>query len=300
MRISERKDFRGYNMAELRELAYAKINLSIDVLKVRPDGYHEVEMIMQSVDLYDELIFSLRGDGMVHFKCDSEVTTNPEDNLVLRAARLLKKKYAVKNGANLSLIKKIPMEAGLGGGSSDAAATLRGLNRLWGLDLKPSSLEQLAAELGSDVPYCVQGGTAFAFERGEKVRPLPSFGLWDLLLIKPPFGLSTPKVYHEFDKREHKVRYASRTIESELLEKNKISFSRLSDFLHNDLQAVSCGLKPEVGQLILSLENQGAAALMSGSGPTVIGFFADQESREKACAKYLNAGYRCYLVQTIS
>ncbi|QRN85229.1 4-(cytidine 5'-diphospho)-2-C-methyl-D-erythritol kinase [Clostridia bacterium] len=287
-------------MKELRELAYAKINLSIDVLGVRPDGYHEVEMVMQSVDLCDELILSLRDDEQIHLDCEKAVTSDPEDNLVLQTARLLKKRYSVKKGADLTLLKRIPVQAGLGGGSSDAAATLRGLNHLWKLELVPEELEHLAAELGSDIPYCIQGGTAFAFGRGEKVRKIPSFGRWNMLLIKPSFGLSTPKVYREFDKREHKVRYASRAIENELRERKRIRFSRLKDFLHNDLQQISCGLSPEVGQLILSLENRGAVALMCGSGPTVMGIFEDGKDREKACKDYLDAGYRCYLVQTIS
>ncbi len=288
-------------MTLLKELACAKINLSIDVLGIRPDGYHEVEMVMQSVDLCDELHLSAREDGEIRLICEPSVTGNPEDNLVMRAARLLQNRYAVNVGADLRLSKKIPVQAGLGGGSSDAAAALRGLNLLWDLGLTLDVLEELAAELGSDVPYCIRGGTAFASGRGEKVRPLPSFGCWELLLIKPAFGLSTPEVYGEFDRREQRAHFASRTMEDHLTLNGVggTAFSILPTLLHNDLQAVSCALRPEVGQLILDLENRGAVALMSGSGPTVMGFFSSSEERESACADYLGAGYQCHLVQTI-
>jgi 4-diphosphocytidyl-2-C-methyl-D-erythritol kinase len=133
------------------------------------------------------------------------------------------------------------------------------------------------------------------------VRPLPAFGYWELLLIKPAFGLSTPEVYGEFDRREQRTRFASRIIEDHLLSKNSggTFFSILNTLFHNDLQAASCALRPEVGQLILDLENRGAVALMSGSGPTVMGFFSSTEERENACAEYLGAGYQCHLVQTI-
>lgn len=288
-------------MTILKELACAKINLSIDVLGIRPDGYHEVEMVMQSVDLCDELYFSARADGKILLLCESPVTGDPEDNLVMLAARLLQNRYDVNEGADIRLLKKIPVRAGLGGGSSDAAATLRGLNSLWDIGLTPDVLEHLAAELGSDVPYCIRGGTAFASGRGEKVRPLPSFGDWELLLIKPAFGLSTPEVYGEFDRREQRARFASRIIEDHLRSKDSggTSFSILHTLFHNDLQAVSCAMRPEVGQLILDLENRGAVALMSGSGPTVMGFFSSAEERDIACAEYLGTGYQCHLVQTI-
>ena len=301
MPISGKSVSRVCNMEEWKERACAKINLSIDVLGLRPDGYHEVEMVMQSVDLCDELALSRRDDGALHLDCDPPVTGDAEDNLVVRAARLLQTRYDVPWGATLTLRKNIPVQAGLGGGSSDAAATLRGLNRLWELGLSLTQLEELGAELGSDVPYCVQGGTAFAYGRGEKLRSLPSFGTWNLLLIKPSFGLSTPEVYSEFDKREHTCKYASRAIARSLTQDGgDITFSSLPDLLHNDLQTVSSTLRPEVGQLLLDLRNRGAVALMSGSGPTVLGFFAREEDRAKACEEFLAAGYQCHMVRTIA
>jgi len=170
--------------------APAKINLTLEILGRRKDGYHEIASVMQTVDLCDTLTFAPRADGQIRVECrDPALAENPAGNLVWRAARLLQQARQVDAGATIRLDKAIPTAAGLGGGSSDAAATLRGLDRLWALDLQAAELHNLAALLGSDVPFFLRGGTALAEGRGERITPLrPLTDGW-FVLITPPLAL---------------------------------------------------------------------------------------------------------------
>lgn len=261
------------------EKAPAKINLSLDVLHKRQDGYHEVEMIMTMVDLADRLeMRELPRDTII---ISSQVGYIPVDekNLAFQAARLIKERYDVRRGVYIHLDKKIPVAAGLAGGSSDAAATLRGLNRLWQLELSVEELMELGAELGSDVPFCVRGGTALATGRGERLQSLPSPPQGWAILAKPPINVSTADVYGRL--RASEINHHPSTPDMiKAIERE--DFAQICDNLGNVLEEVTLELHPEVQRLKECMIKLGAeGVLMSGSGPTVFGLVAKQAKAVK-------------------
>ncbi|MCU6710860.1 4-(cytidine 5'-diphospho)-2-C-methyl-D-erythritol kinase [Paenibacillus sp. J5C_2022] len=259
---------------KIYEKAPAKINLLLDVLRKREDGYHEVEMIMTMVDLADRLEMSeLPRDTII---ISSQVGYIPldEKNLAFQAARLIKERYEVKQGVYIHLDKKIPVAAGLAGGSSDAAATLRGLNRLWRLNIPEDELCELGAELGSDVPFCVTGGTALASGRGEKLEPVDSPPQCWVVLAKPPINVSTADVYGRLRANELKSHPSIAGMRNALAGG---SFHEMCGNLGNVLETVTLELYPEVRQLKESMIRLGAdGVLMSGSGPTVFGLVSKE------------------------
>lgn len=258
----------------IREKAPAKINLSLDVLHKRDDGYHEVEMVMTMVDLADHLeLEELPRDTII---ISSQATYIPldEKNLAFQAAKLMKDRYDVRKGVYIHLDKKIPVAAGLAGGSSDAAAVLRGLNELWRLDIPMDELSVLGAELGSDVPFCLTGGTAFARGRGEKLEPIGSPPQCWVILAKPPINVSTSDIYGKLraDKIQHHP--PTRDLIQAIEDKN---FEKLCESLGNVLEEVTMELYPEVRQLKEAMIRLGAeGVLMSGSGPTVFGLVSKE------------------------
>ncbi|MFA7468299.1 MAG: 4-(cytidine 5'-diphospho)-2-C-methyl-D-erythritol kinase, partial [Desulfotomaculaceae bacterium] len=173
--------------------AHAKINLLLDVVGIRPDGYHELKTVMQTLSLSDDVL--LETAPIIDLAVDGANLTAGPENLAYRAADLLKQRTGYRGGAAVRLIKKIPLAAGLAGGSADAAAVLRGLNKMWNLGLRMDDLFHLGAELGSDVPFCLWGGIAMCQGRGEMVTPLPALPSAGVLLVKPCFGVSTADVY---------------------------------------------------------------------------------------------------------
>ncbi|KMM35982.1 4-(cytidine 5'-diphospho)-2-C-methyl-D-erythritol kinase [Guptibacillus hwajinpoensis] len=248
--------------------APAKINLALDVLHKRPDGYHEVEMIMTNVDLADRLeLTELRRDEII-LESTSGFVPDDQRNLAYQAAALLKKKYRIKQGISIKIDKQIPVAAGLAGGSSDAAAALRGLNELWQIGLSYDELAELGSEIGSDVAFCVHGGTALAKGRGEVIQPLDAPPPCWVILAKPSIGVSTADVYRRLRTMEMKhpdVKGMMRAIE----EKN---YEGICHNLGNVLEDVTLKLHPEVRQIKEKMESLGAdGVLMSGSGPTVFG-----------------------------
>jgi 4-diphosphocytidyl-2-C-methyl-D-erythritol kinase len=254
---------------KIYEKAPAKINLLLDVLYKRPDGYHEVEMVMTMIDLADFLEFEpLPRDTIV---ISSQVGHIPldEKNLAFQAAKLLKERYNVKAGVHIHIDKRIPVAAGLAGGSSDAAATLRGLNRLWNLGIPTEQLKALAAELGSDVPFCVTGGTAIARGRGERLEPIePPPPCW-VVLAKPPIHVSTQDVYGRLNVNEIAEHPSLSDMRGAIREGD---FRGICGALGNVLEKVTSKMHPEVGRIKESMLKLGAeGVLMSGSGPTVFG-----------------------------
>ncbi|MDP4099174.1 4-(cytidine 5'-diphospho)-2-C-methyl-D-erythritol kinase [Paenibacillus sp. P96] len=256
------------------EKAPAKINLMLDVLRKRPDGYHEVEMIMTMVDLADRLEMSeLPRDTII---ISSQVGYIPldEKNLAFQAAQLIKDRYNVNKGVYIHLDKKIPVAAGLAGGSSDAAATLRGLNRLWKLGISDEELRDLGAELGSDVPFCVTGGTALATGRGEVLTPLPNPPQCWVILAKPPINVSTAGVYGRVRADRIQQHPSAKRMEEAIREN---SFAGVCRELGNVLEDVTLKLHPEVQRLKEAMIRLGAdGVLMSGSGPTVFGLVSKE------------------------
>lgn len=254
--------------------APAKINLTLDVLHKRPDNYHEIEMIMTTVDLADRIGLKATESG-IHIESADRFVPNDSRNLAYQAAQLLKDKFGIKSGVIISLDKQIPVAAGLAGGSSDAAATLKGLNQLWQLNLSLDELAELGAQIGSDVSFCVYGGTALAKGRGEIIQELPTPPNCWVILAKPTIGVSTADVYGAFDvtKAEHPNTQAM----IEALETG--DYQAMCDNLGNALESVTLNLYPEVAQIKEQMKKFGAdAVLMSGSGPTVFGL-VHQEAR---------------------
>lgn len=259
---------------KIYEKAPAKINLMLDVLHKRPDGYHEVEMIMTMVDLADRLEMSALPRDTIIISSQAGYIPLDEKNLAFQAAKLIKERYNVRSGVYIHLDKKIPVAAGLAGGSSDAAATLRGLNRLWELGIPVEELKELGSELGSDVPFCVTGGTALATGRGEVLSPLPNPPQCWVVLAKPPINVSTAEVYGRLH-ADQITNHPSACRMQEALEKR--SFNDVCEQLGNVLEQVTLTLHPEVAHLKEAMLRLGAdGVLMSGSGPTVFGLVSKE------------------------
>lgn len=255
--------------------APAKINLTLDVLNKRPDGYHEVEMIMTTVDLADRIGLEPRTDDQIRIISADRYVPDDQRNLAYQAAKLLKDTYGIKEGVTITLEKKIPVAAGLAGGSSDAAATLKGLNELWKLNLTPDQLAEHGAKIGSDVSFCVYGGTALATGRGEKIEELPAPPNCWIILAKPSIGVSTADVYGGLRMNEV-VHPRTKDMIRAIREKD---YELMCDAMGNALEAVTLKLHPEVSMIKEQMMKFGAdAVLMSGSGPTVFGV-VQHESR---------------------
>ncbi|KIL34947.1 4-diphosphocytidyl-2C-methyl-D-erythritol kinase [Cohnella kolymensis] len=269
-------------MQKIYEKAPAKINLLLDVLRKRDDGFHEVEMIMTMVDLADRLEMEELPRDQIVLTSEAGFIPLDEKNLAFQAARLIKDRYDVRRGVYIHLDKNIPVAAGLAGGSSDAAAALRGLNRLWELQLTLGELEILGAELGSDVPFCIRGGTALARGRGEKLVSLdPPPQCW-VILAKPPINLSTADIYGKL--RAHDLPYHPSA--PDMLDAiRRQSFTDMCAALGNVLETVTLDRYPEVRQIKECMVKLGAdGVLMSGSGPTVFGLV----SKEAKVARIYN------------
>lgn len=259
---------------KIYEKAPAKINLSLDVLRKRDDGYHEVEMIMTMVDLADRIEMQELPRDTIMISSQAGYIPLDEKNLAFQAAKLIKDRYDVKRGVYIHLDKKIPVAAGLAGGSSDAAATLRGLNRLWGLGISEAELKALGAELGSDVPFCVSGGTAIARGRGEKLEEIETPPQCWVVLAKPPINVSTSEIYGKLNAKGIE-RHPSIAGMLDALKRN--SFEEMCANLGNVLEEVTLKLYPEVRHVKECMRKLGAeGVLMSGSGPTVFGLVAKE------------------------
>ena len=250
--------------------APAKINWFLHVTGRRKDGFHDIFSLMQCVSLFDTLTFQSAGAIEVH--CGADIPL--EDNLVYRAALLLQKRSGTSGGARITLEKDIPMAAGLGGGSSDAATTLLGLNDLWGLRLGLERLMEIASELGSDVPFFVSGGPSLASGRGEKLEPLLKGPSCAIALIKPPIGVSAGSAYSGLQKYSESVP-SSQEIREAL---KKAAVKDIIPFMQNDLETPVFEAHPEIRRIKESLLRHGAmACLMSGSGSTLFGAFKSED-----------------------
>lgn len=262
------------NAVKRYEKAPAKINLMLDVLHKRPDGFHEVEMIMTMVDLADRLELSELPRDTIIITSQAGYIPLDEKNLAFQAARLIKDRYGVRRGVHIHLDKHIPVAAGLAGGSSDAAAALRGLNALWELGIPQEELLQLGAELGSDVPFCITGGTALATGRGEKLTPIANPPQCWVVLAKPPINVSTAEVYGRL-RSSRIAKHPSSAAMRAAIEAG--DFGAVCGLLGNVLEEVTLPMHPEVRRIKETMEKLGAdGVLMSGSGPTVFGLVQKQ------------------------
>jgi len=261
--------------------AHAKINLTLDVEGRRPDGFHALRSVMQELSLHDTL--TIVPAPTIEFSCDDSALAG-RDNLVVRAARLLQEEYGLTDGVRLTLEKHVPVEAGLGGGSSDAAAALRGLAVHWGLSLSSGDLSALGARLGSDVPFFFYGPTALVTGRGEDVAVLPPPPPFFAVLHKPSIGVSTRRVFGALSPASYGGEGTER-----LLAAREEGVPIEEWPLSNGLQESVVGLYPAVGAALRRLREAGAAhPIMTGSGSTVYALFSD-EAAARATANYLTA-----------
>lgn len=261
----------------------AKINLTLDVLYKREDGFHQVEMIMQAIDLADIVSLEERKNSVISVA--SNIARLPCDhrNLAYRAALLIKEACQVTTGVHIFLEKKIPVAAGLAGGSADAASVLLGLNNLWKLGLSLHELEILGAKLGSDVPFCLRGGTMLATGRGEILEPLADLKPCYVVLAKPPISVSTAWVYRQYRGQDVKDHPDTSGVRSCLMQGD---LPGVANRLCNVLESVTIPVHPQIKELKNSMMQHGAmASLMSGSGPTVFGLVEDQAEAEHIAKK---------------
>jgi len=275
-----------------------KINLFLRVCGKRPDGFHEIETLFERIDLCDEITLKKKASG-IRLLTGDHLPKGPK-NLVWRAAELLRREYGISSGVEITLRKKIPVSAGLGGGSGDAATVLLGLNRLWNLKCSEKRLLELAAQLGSDVPFFVLD-TPFALGRGRGERLLkinvPSVKLWHCL-VKPPFGISTREAYENLKPEDLTPPRGDARMLLRLLQKR--DFDRAESLLTNTLERSLNKRLTSVSRIKTELKKYGASvALMSGSGSCVFGLFKDKKSAEKASRFFRKRrGWKSFVVST--
>jgi 4-diphosphocytidyl-2-C-methyl-D-erythritol kinase len=286
---------KGSGKARRLELsAAAKVNLALEVLRRRSDGYHEIATVMQTVDLSDRLILE-DADGL-EVRTSAPGVPTDERNLAYRAARALRDAAGVERGARITLDKRIPVAAGLGGGSTDAAAALVGLNRLWGLRWPAAGLEELAVGLGMDVPFFLRGGAALATGRGERLAPLGGAAL-GLVLVNPRFAVSTADMYGRVTPAMYsdgaRAREAAAALETRRA-------SRVAVSLYNGLEVAARAVYPQIGQMQAALVAAGAlGAAMSGSGPTVFGVARSWEQARQIRGRVARGSWECWAVRTL-
>lgn len=269
-------------MDKMQLKALAKINLGLDVLRRREDGYHEVKMIMQTISLYDDLELRKTKQTGIHVKTNLHYLPTNENNLVYRAAKLLMDEFGIREGLSIQLQKKIPVAAGMAGGSSDAAAVLWGMNQMYGLGLSRKGLMERGVQLGADVPYCVLRGTALAEGIGEKLTVLPSMPKCYILIAKPGISVSTRFVYENLHANDLKPEQHP-DVDAMIRALEKKDLSGLSSCMGNVLETVTIPAYPVISQIRETMINAEAlGAMMSGSGPTVFGIFDTQAKARKA------------------
>lgn len=273
--------------------SYAKINLTLDVLGKRPDNYHDVEMIMQTVSLYDMILVD---------KCEAgiQITTNlrflptNENNIVHKAATEFFSYTGINSGCKIMIYKNIPVSAGLAGGSGNAAAVLCSLDKLYNTNLTIDELKQISVKLGADVPYCILGGTVLAKGIGEVLTPLPSMPECHILMVKPPISVSTASIYEMIDSAEITDRPDTNAMLDALANSD---IKAVADNLSNVMGTVTEAMHPIIrGIRNKMLKNGAIGAVMSGSGPTVYGIFSDYESAKKSHDSFYYQFREVYIV----
>ena len=279
----------------MKEKAYAKINLYLDVLGKRPDDYHDLEMIMVPVKLHDTLDYSKREDHEIKVTSNVEITDKPEDNLVYEIASFIMQLYNLKHGINIHIEKRIPIAAGLAGGSSDGAATFRAMNKLFKLKLTKEEMAKMAEGYGADIPFCIHTKASIARGKGEKLFFLNKKLNIPVLIITPDIKVLTKKVYQQVDiAKVPKVKITS--MSNAIYNKNYELFTKEA---HNALEPFAFELYPEIIELKTSLEAYNPdLVLMSGSGPSIMVFDADKKLLERISIDY-NEGYRVNLTKTL-
>jgi 4-diphosphocytidyl-2-C-methyl-D-erythritol kinase len=276
--------------------AYAKINISLDVVGKKEDGYHLLKMIMQSIDLYDLIQISKANEG-INITCDRQYVPTDERNIAYKAAKLFIDTYKIKSGINIDIKKNIPVAAGLAGGSTNGAAVLKAMRDIFKYNISDKELMDLGLKIGADIPYCIAGGTALCEGIGEKIKQLKPFKEKILVLVKPNFGVSTKEVYKNFDLT--KV-YIHPNTEALIDAMNKEDLNLVSLNMKNLLENVTLRRYSILREIKDGLIKDGAlGSMMSGSGPTIFGFFDDMLTAQN-CFLHMKEKYEeVYITRTI-
>lgn len=281
---------------EIIEKAPAKINIGFDVLNKRADNYHEIETIMTSIDLSDYLTFTARNDEEIVIETENSFLPLDQNNHIYQAVECLREHAKIKAGVTINLRKKIPVAAGLAGGSSDAAATLRGLNKLWQLDYSLAQLAELGKMIGSDVPYCVYGKTSKATGTGTELKHLPKIPASWVVVVKPGVSISTAKIFEEVvldDLLHPDIPSLERAIKNQ-------DYHAMCAQMMNSLEEITVGHCPKIRAIKRCLNRLGAdAVVMSGTGPTMLGFCHNRRKAEKIVNGLKGFCNEVYLVRTI-
>lgn len=270
----------GKSMDEISLKALAKINLGLDVLGKREDGYHEVRMIMQTIHLYDRVEIKKTKSPHIHVETNLFYLPVDENNLVYKAAKLMKTEFKIKEGVRITLQKFIPVAAGMAGGSSDAAAVMVGMNRIFNLGVRQSRLMELGLKIGADVPFCIMRGTALAEGIGEKLTALPPMPKCPILIAKPAVSVSTKHVYEQLHLTEATEHPNIDLIAENLKKKN---LKGVAENMGNILETVTVKEFPVIREIKKLMKENGAlGAMMTGSGPTVFGIYHNEKDIRKA------------------
>lgn len=283
--------------------AYAKINISLDVVGKREDGYHLLKMIMQQIELYDELNinkFHTKSDKYeerINITCNKHYIPCDERNLAFKAAKIFMEKYNVDGGVNIDLEKNIPVAAGLAGGSSDAAAVLKAMRKIFALDISDNELMELGVQIGADIPYCIKGGTALCEGIGEKVTKLKPFKNQIVVVVKPNFGVSTKEVYKAIDINKIYIHPETDRIIDAMI---KYDLKGVCKGMKNNLENITLGKHKILKQIKEEMIEIGAVgSMMSGSGPSIFGFFDDMLCAQR-CFEHFKEKYKeVFITRTI-
>jgi 4-diphosphocytidyl-2-C-methyl-D-erythritol kinase len=284
----------------LRLPSFAKINWSLQILGLRSDGYHEIVTLLQTVSLCDELTFEPRDDSRIILRCDDPSIPTDDTNLIVKAAVALRKRLGSSSGAEITLTKKIPAQGGLGGASSNAAATLLALNALWRADLSPGQLKLIGRGLGSDVPSFFVGGRCIAIGTGTTVKALHDPPLQRLIIVTPNAKVATANAYAALNARSLTTSDAASILSSSLADLFSAGSGQMP--LRNDFESVIFEIEPEIERAKMALLEAGArGALLAGSGSSVFGVFDDEAARSRAADNLKSeAGWRVFFCETLS
>ena len=266
-------------MDKLELKAYGKINLGLDVIRKRPDGYHDLDMVMQMVDVYDDVTLTRLEGTEIVVRTDTAVLSNGKDNLAYMAAKMLMDEFGIVQGLEITIRKRIPIAGGMAGGSSDCAATLTGVNQMFNLELSKEEVMERGVRLGADVPYCILGGTAIARGIGEILTPLPTPPKCHVIIAKPPVSVSTAFVYGNIKPDEIEKRPDIEAMVSAIKAQD---LYKLAKSLYNVMEDITVPQYPVIQEIkTIMLENGALNSIMSGSGPTVFGLYDDIEKAEQ-------------------
>lgn len=267
-------------MKDISVKALAKINLGLDVVRKREDGYHEVRMVMQTIHLFDRLEITKNQSGKITMKTNLSFLPTNENNLIYKAAKLLVDEFDIKDGIHVDLKKHIPVAAGMAGGSTDAAAVLYGLNRIFDLGLTKEQMMERGVKIGADVPYCIMRGTALAEGIGEKLSALPPMVKCPVLIAKPAISVSTKFVYENL-KLDHTTVHPD--IDQLVSDIRRKDLQQIAAHMGNVLESVTIPAYPVIAEIKNHMMEHGAInSMMSGSGPTVFGLFVDEKTAKAA------------------